>query len=187
MENESTILNLPEGEFEVKVLSFNEDDRSKLSSIYFEWRNLCNNLNSIGARGVNLPEGLSESAFCLEMNCFRITQGISGANTSFDAYDPKSNSRIQVKACSVIPDLTSFGPKSVWDKLFFLDFYRDGNWDGLFDIYHIENHLIYNHKVNSKQTFRDQQNEKRRPRFSIYSEIIKARNIKPLKTGSLKV
>lgn len=32
--------------------------------------------------------------------------------------------------------------------------------------------LIYNHKVNSKQTFIEQQIEKRRPRLSIYKDII---------------
>ncbi|NFN19717.1 Bsp6I family restriction endonuclease [Clostridium botulinum] len=69
----------------------------------------------MGARKINLPEGLSESAFCLAKGMFRVTQKISGANTSFDCYDPngqRGNNRIQVKACSVIPDLTSFGPNS---------------------------------------------------------------------------
>ena len=139
------------------------------------------------ARGVNLPEGLSESSFCLEMECFRITKSISGVNTSFDAYDPKLSSRVQVKACSVLPDLTSFGPKSVWDSLYFVDFYKQGNWDGKFDIYLIENHYIYNHRVNKNQTFKEQQNEKRRPRFSIFTEIIQKNNLKPIKTGDLSI
>lgn len=34
----------------------------------------------------------------------------------------KKNNRIQVKACSVLPDLTSFGPRSEWDRIFFADF-----------------------------------------------------------------
>ena len=88
---------------------------------------------------------------------------------------------------SVLPDLTSFGPKSVWDDLYFVDFYRKGKWDGLFDIYHIENQLIYNHKVNSNETFKDQQLQKRRPRFSIFKELIIKNNIKPTKTGNLSV
>lgn len=178
---------LPEGTFRTEVLSFDEKDRYKLKSIYLDWRKLCQDLNSLDSRGINLPEGLSESAFCLEMNCFRITNSISGANTSFDAYDPSSKSRIQIKACSVLPDLTSFGPRSVWDKLFFVDFFKDGEWNGLFDIYFIENNLIYNHKVNSHQTFKDQQEQNRRPRFSIYREIILERKIKPIKTGNLNL
>ncbi len=180
-------LTLPEGIFKTNVLIFDEEDREKLFTIYMQWRKLCDSLDSISARGVNLPEGLSESAFCLEMNAYRITKGISGANTSFDAYNPNKKRRIQIKACSVLPDLTSFGPKSVWDDLFFVDFYRKGKWDGLFDIYHIENNLIYNHKVNSNETFKDQQLQKRRPRFSIFKDLIVKNNIKPSKTGNLSI
>mgnify|MGYP001158471112 CR=1 FL=1 len=178
-------LHLPEGKFNVEVLKFEKEDRSKLYSIYNDWRGLCEDLYAIEARGVNLPEGLSESSFCLEMDYFRITKSISGVNTSFDAYDPNSYSRVQVKACSVLPDLTSFGPKSVWDKLYFVDFYRGGEWNGKFDIYLIENSFIYNHNVNKNQTFKEQQDQKRRPRFSIYKEIIKKNLLKPFKTGDL--
>lgn len=181
-------LTLPEGVFEAEVLQFEETDRKVLYKIYKDWRNLCENLNLLHARGVNLPEGLSESAFCLEMNTIRTTGAIKvkhGASTSFDAYDLSRKKRIQVKACSVLPDLTSFGPKSVWDEIYFVDFYRDGSWDGKFDIYLINNSDIYSHKVNVSQTFQDQQTQGRRPRFSIYSEIIQSKNIKPTKTGDL--
>jgi len=84
-----------------------------------------------------------------------------------------------------LPDLTSFGPTSEWDELYFLDFYREGNWDGTFDIYKIPNELIYNHKVNQHQTMKEQQLEKRRPRFSIYKEIILSNGMTPIKTGRL--
>ncbi|MCT7646681.1 Bsp6I family type II restriction endonuclease [Aliarcobacter butzleri] len=185
-------LNLPEGNFKADVIEFEEIDRKKLLEIYDSWRTLCTKLNEMQARSVNLPEGLSESSFCLEMNCFRTTGGVKKAgkikvNTSFDAYNPISNKRIQVKACSVLPDLTSFGPKSVWDELYFVDFYRDGLWDGKFDIYKIETNDIYTNSVNAGQSFTDQQAQQRRPRFSIYSDIIKPKNIVPIKTGDLKI
>lgn len=191
MKIEKEILTLPEGKFDVEVLKFEKEDRSKLYSIYNNWRDICESLYALEARGVNLPEGLSESSFCLEMDCFRMAPAkpqrkkITGANTSFDAYEASSASRIQVKACSVLPDLTSFGPKSVWDKLFFVDFYRKGEWDGKFDIYFIENSFIYNHKVNKNQTFKEQQIQKRRPRFSIFEKIIQKNGLKPVKTGDL--
>lgn len=178
-------IKLPEGIFETKVLLFEESDRKILYDIYKNWRSLCTLLIDMNARSVNLPEGLSEGAFCLEMGVARFTESIPGANTSFDAFDLKKNDRMQVKACSVLPDLTSFGPKSKWDKLYFLDFYRKGNWDGTFDIYLIENDDIYNHKVNANQTLRDQQLQGRRPRFSIYRDIILEKNIKPIKSSSL--
>ena len=176
---------LPEGEFDVKVQLFTEADRISLASIYKNWRNLCTDLQGINARGINLPEGLSEGAFCLEMNTLRVDSSINGANSSFDAYDLNRNKRIQIKACSVIPDLTSFGPSSVWDEIYFCDFCRQKSWDGSFDIYLINNDDIYNHSVNATQTLRDQQKLGRRPRFSIYKGIIQENNLQPLKTGKL--
>jgi hypothetical protein len=178
-------IRLTEGVFEAELQFFEENDRQTLSEIYSAWRSLCGNLRALKSRAVNLPEGLSEGAFALEMKAPRLIKCYGSANTSFDCYDLKNNERVQVKACSVLPDLTSFGPKSVWDKIYFCDFYRKGLWDGTFDIYLIHNKLIYNHKVNRFQTFIDQQKEGRRPRFSIYSDIIIPNNMKPVKTGSL--
>ena len=188
MNRKKMLVNLPEGDFNVEVLEFDESDRPRLANIYKEWRNLCKSLNEVGARGVNLPEGLSESAVCLELGIMRFIESISKANTSFDAYDINSGlgkNRIQIKACSVLPDLTAFGPKSVWDRLLFVDFYREGKWDGTFDIYEIETSDIYNYNVNSNETFKDHQQQKRRPRFSIYKGIIEAKKIKPIKTCKL--
>lgn len=178
-------LHLPEGMFPVKVLSFQESDRKILHDIYKNWRSLSNDLAKIKSRAVNLPEGLSEGSFCLETGFVRVVDSIPGANSSWDCYDLKRRRRIQLKACSVLPDLTSFGPDSVWDEIYFADFYRGGAWDGTFDLYLIDNDDIYNHKVNAKQTFRDQQKQGRRPRFSIYSEIILHKKLKPIKTGRL--
>lgn len=185
MNIEKIDLVLPEGVFNSEVQKFDESDRNILANIYREWRDLSDHLKQVGARGVNLPEGLSEGAFCLETVTYRVDSSINGANTSFDAYDSNRKKRIQVKACSVLPDLTSFGPKSVWDELYFCDFYRHGTWDGKFDIYLIDNELIYNHKVNKTQTMRQQQQQKRRPRFSIHKEIILRNNIQPVHTGDL--
>jgi len=179
-------ITLPEGVFETEVLKFESSDRKLLYRIYCKWRTLNKLLVSLGARSVNVPEGLSEGAFCLEMNMVQVIRSIPGANNSFDCFDLKSNKRIQVKACSVIPDLTSFGPRSKWDELYFLDFYRKGKWDGTFDIYIISNNEIYKRKVNSAKTFRYQQKEGKRPRFSIFEEIVLKKNLKPIKTGNLK-
>ena len=179
-------LKLPEGVFETEVMKFDESDRNLLNKIYTEWRTLNKLLISINSRSVNLPEGLSESAFCLEMDAVRVPGAISGANNSFDCYDLASKKRIQVKACSVLPDLTSFGPRSEWDQLYFVDFYRNGKWDGTFDIYMIPTDYIRNYHVNAAQTFRDQQIQGRRPRFSIFKEIIVKKGLRPVRTGNLK-
>ncbi|MFC1978752.1 Bsp6I family type II restriction endonuclease [Chloroflexota bacterium] len=185
MQKKNTPLHLPEGTFYVDVLTYDNSDRAFLKKVYTNWRSLCSDLAELESRGVNLPEGLSEASFCLEMNTVRVIGGISGANSSFDCYNPKTTERIQVKACSVIPDLTSFGPKSEWDKIYFVDFFRQGKWDGSFDIYLIDNSDIYNYPVNAGQTLKDQQLEGRRPRFSIWDGIIKRKGLKPVKTGML--
>ena len=86
--------------------------------------------------------------------------------------------RIQIKASSVGSDLTTFGPKSEWDELFFLDF-SQGN--GVFKVYEIKHEWIYSHNVNKSQTFKEQQAQGRRPRFSITKDIIIPKNLKPVK------
>jgi len=185
MKIEEVVLELPEGLKKANVQFFTHQDRALLYDIYNNWVELSAQLKNIKSRSINLPEGLSEGAFCLEMNSVRVVGNIYGANSSFDCYNFEKKERIQVKACSVIPDLTSFGPDSVWDRLYFLNFYREGKWDGTFDIYLIKNELIYSHNVNRLQTFQQQQKQQRRPRLSIWKEIIIPNKIIPIKTGNL--
>ncbi|MED3882815.1 Bsp6I family type II restriction endonuclease [Priestia megaterium] len=176
---------LPEGIFTAPAQEYEMLDKERFRSVYENWRKLSLELVSIGGRAINLPEGLSEGLFCIEMETLRVSQSIPRANTSFDCYRESDHARIQVKACSVLPDLTSFGPKSVWDEIYFMDFYRDGKWDGTFDIYYIDSNLIYNHKVNNNETFIDQQKAGKRPRLSIYDKIIRPLGLSPIKTGSI--
>jgi hypothetical protein len=173
---------LPEGRFTCSVQVYEPTDDAFIKGLYAEWIGLSLKLRNFGGRGINLPEVLSEAVFCRAMNTVRIKANIPGANTSFDVYDLTRSKRIQVKACSVLPDLTSFGPESVWDEIYFMDFFRQGAWDGSIDIYSIPNDLIYNYQVNVNQTLRDQQRQGRRPRFSIFSGIIENEQISPIKT-----
>ena len=146
-----------------------------LCKVYDGWRLLCENLKLLNARAVNLPEGLSETGFAMAKGFWRVTGAIIGANSSFDCYDPngkRRKNRVQVKACSAIPDLTSFGPESQWDRIFFVDFYRKGKWDRTFDAYELNTEDVLCYPVNSGQTLKDQQTQGRRPRFSIYKGLI---------------
>ncbi len=188
MKKKEVLLHLPEGEFNCTADCFDKTDLKTLIEIYDAWRNLSEKLNSLNARSVNLPEGLSEVAFCYFMDCVRLNNPKlgSGVNTSFDAYSLERHKRIQIKSCSILPDLTSFGPHSQWDEIYFQDFYREGKWDYSIDIYKIPNELIYEQKVNKNQTLKEMQGEGKRPRFSIYKDIIQAHKIKPIKTVYLK-
>ena len=193
---EPQIISLPEGRFETELQFFDSSsDKKLLSKIYSLWVGLSDVLQKHRGRRLNIPEILSEGVFCHEYGAARVTHGISGANTSWDCFSPllketekqQKDRRIQVKACSVKFDLTSFGPDSQWDDLYFMHFFPNGVYDGSYHIFHIPNDLIYNHKVNSWQTFQDQQIEGRRPRFGIMKEIIIPRGISPVRVGKLLV
>ncbi|QWD02858.1 Bsp6I family type II restriction endonuclease [Polynucleobacter paneuropaeus] len=185
MKLESKQIKLPEGSYLVNLQFFDSSDQAALKAIYERWVQLSNDLQKYGGRRINLPELLSEAVFCMNFSAGRMTQGIAGANSSFDCYDIHSKKRIQVKACSVSEDLTSFGPDSVWDEIYFIHFYPNGVYDGTYNIYLINNNSIYNHKVNAHQTMKQQQLQGRRPRFSIMREIIAPNKIKPVIQGKL--
>jgi hypothetical protein len=185
MLTKKTKLILPEGEFSTMLTFYDESDKQMLRNIYKQWVDLSNALENFGGRRVNIPELLSEAIYCIHFNAGRMSEGIPKVQTSFDCYNPNGNKRIQVKACSVEDDLTSFGPKSVWDEIYFIHFYPNKKYDGSYAIYYLDNNLIYNHKVNKNQTMREQQLAKRRPRMSLLKEIIVPQNIKPIIVSSL--
>jgi len=165
-----------------KVSIDEKGDRELIKKLYSDWKKLNDRLKQIGTRGINLPETISENAFALFFpDCVRVVK-LKKGKCSFDCINTKTGSRIQIKATSVASDLTSFGPRSEWDELFFLDFSK-GN--GSFRVFKIEPDWIYNHQVNKLQTFKQQQEEKRRPRFSIIKEIIFKRGLKPVKICKL--
>src|SRR3989338_2316028 len=167
---------------EAEITIKEKSDRELLKSLYSYWKKLNDRLKAISTRGINLPETISENAFALFFPyCFRIVS-LKGMKCSFDCLNIKTGSRIQIKASSIASDLTSFGPRSEWDELFFLDFSKG---DGSFKVYKIEPDWIYKHMVNKTQSFQQQQEENRRPRFSIIENIIKTRKLKPVKICKL--
>ena len=162
-------------------MEFDDNDRKEWKMLFDNWNILNKGMKDYKARGINMPEGISEVAFCLYTGSKRFVSVINGkTSASFDTYNIKTQRAEQVKACSVDSDLTSFGPKSKWDDLYFIDFYNDGEINGTFDLYLIPNDLIYKTKVNRTETFSDQQAQKRRPRFSIKKEIIAKQKLEPI-------
>ena len=168
--------------FKAELMIIEKNDRKMLKKIFEDWKKANLSVKRISTRGINLPEALSESIFCLFFPSARVIKVFGKTSGSFDTIDLKTNRRQQIKASSIAEDLTSFGPKSVWDDLYFLNFLR---MDGSFDVYKIPNKFIYEQGVNKMQTFKQQQAQKRRPRFSITNKIIRPKNIKPIKTCKL--
>jgi hypothetical protein len=180
MKLEKYIVKMKKGTMEIEVAHFDKQDARNFKRLFDVWIKLNNGLKKYG-RKVNIPEVLSEGMFCIFSSSARYQKKIKGkGSVSFDTINLKTGKREQIKASSIQSDLTSFGPKSEWDKLYFMNFYNDGNPDGTFDVYEIPNRLIYSNKVNKGQTMKLQQKEKRRPRFSIMNDIIRVYKIKPL-------
>jgi hypothetical protein len=168
----------------IDLMHFDKADSKELKRLYGLWKDLQVGLKNFKTRGPNIPEGFSEVAFCLYSgSCRMIAMKKGGASSSFDTFNLKTGKAEQIKASSVGKDLTSFGPKSKWDDLYFLDFYNNGKLDGTFNVYKISNRLIRSVKVNKGQKLKDQQGEKRRPRLSIIKDIIKKKNLKPIATN----
>ena len=165
---------------EMDVMEFDETDRRKWRLLFDKWATLNRELKEYGARGLTFPEGLSEVAFCLLTGSVKKLSTPQGVTASFDTYNPTSKKAQQIKASTIYDDLTSFGPKSKWDELYFMDFYNDGIHDGSFDLYLISNELIYGHKVNKDQTLIMQQQEGKRPRVSLKKNVISKHGIMPL-------
>jgi hypothetical protein len=156
---------------------FDLEDYRKLQQIFSDWQNINKQLKYLGGRNLNVPDVFSEALFCIFFNAIRT----NGTAHSYDCVSLDTSAGIQVKSCSIDNDCTSFGPTSTWDELYFADFAPNGVVDGNVWFYKIDCD-IYSIVLNAKkgETFRDQQAQGRRPRFSIKSAIIKAQNLKPI-------
>lgn len=183
MKKESKVFNIDNKNIKLDILIIEEKDRKKLRRIFKLWLKLSNLLKGFGARGVNIPEGLTESLFCLEMGCARVLKAYNSVG-SFDTINLKTFKRQQIKASSS-EGPTSFGPKSFWDEdeLYWLDFFKkDGEADGTYDIYKIPDEYVYAIKVNKAERLSDQQGQKRRPRIDFRKMIVEERKLKPIKS-----
>ena len=120
------------------------------------------------------------------MNCGKLLSAkkTSGYSTSFDAYDTAREKRIQIK-CSASSGPTSFGPRSEYDEIYFVDFKSNGLIDGTYKIYKIENDDIDSVKVNKNQSLVDQQKQNKRPRFEIRSQLVVKKKLEPIFSGRL--
>ncbi|QWD37936.1 Bsp6I family type II restriction endonuclease [Polynucleobacter paneuropaeus] len=118
MKLESKQIKLPEGSYLVNLQFFDSSDQAALKAIYERWVQLSNDLQKYGGRRINLPELLSEAVFCMNFSAGRMTQGIAGANSSFDCYDIHSKKEYRLKPVvslkiSLLLGQILFGMKSI--------------------------------------------------------------------------
>jgi len=194
MKKEKMKFTLMNKEFESEFIFFDNSDKPQIKEAFNKWVSLNEDMISMGGtRIINFPETLSEAIFCLELNVARATKNISGTSSSFDTYNFTTNKRIQLKA-SASTGPSSFGPKSEYDELYF--FYMNKiaenkkhkrEFSGEYHIYNLTNFDIKTLVMNKErnETFQDQQNQGRRPRFSIPIAILNKYNINPIITGNI--
>lgn len=124
-------------------------------------------------RTPNMPSELTEAIVCLCTGAKLISKGNGDILL-------KRNKIGEVKGTiSSDHDLSSFSPSSKFDNLFFV--HMDPNSNDIYHVYDlgIDRKGISKIKVNSRSTFGDHSKAKRRPRFSIFEQIIKPKNLIP--------
>ena len=182
MIKEKITVSINNRDIKLDVLKVENSDRKQLKIIFKLWLRISDLLKNFGSRGVNIPEGLTESLFCLEMNSVRVIKAYNSTG-SFDTINLKNNKRQQIKATSS-DGPTSFGPNSFWDEdeLYLMDFLgKNGKIDGTFRIYRILDKYVYTSQVNKEERLSDQQAQKRRPRMDLRKDIILKYKLKPIK------
>lgn len=169
--------------------AFDSNDFIKLQEIFKQWVAINRQLKELGGRNLNVPDVFSEALFCLAYDAVRT----NATAHSYDCVMRKTGEGVQVKSASIPNDCTSFGPRSTWDLLYFADFAPNGYVDGIVKFYKIEDDAVYDLVLNASkhETFRDQQLQGRRPRFSMQGQIIRPRGLSPerivdLNAGTIK-
>jgi len=140
---------------------------------YFLWKDLDTIIRTSCTRGVNIPETITENLLCF-VTGFKLNKGSGG-----DAYDEASKKVIEIKATSNFDrDTSSFSPKENFDALYFV---RLEKKDDVMYFYNLEMTSIDLKviKVNKTQLLGDQQEQGRRPRFSIIKFIIEPKGLNP--------
>lgn len=162
----------------VKGITYVEIDEQRIRTtinIYFHWKQLDTELRTISTRGCNFPGELSENFVCY---CFGYCLNkIRGG----DCYDRKNDRVIEVKCSSsdTTDDLSSFSPKETFDNLIFCKVDKNNDEIYFYDT-QINSDTLKKIQISKDQTIEDQQKQGRRPRFSIYKQIIQENNILPI-------
>ena len=166
--------------FKILGAKYDDSDIPNFLSVLKTWIKYKNALRKIDGRNPNIPEALTEGIVTKHFeNTFRkikVLRNNDKSITKFDCYKKDTKEIIEVKGCSVTPDLTSWSPKPHFDFFCFVDF---SSLDGKYKIYkiNISSEELKNLKVNENgETFQEQIDSKRRPRFSVYDKFINCQN-----------
>jgi len=143
-----------------------------VSRLYFIWKDLNIGLRNFVSRGINFPEAISEPMACYALG-YSWNKGSGG-----DAVTPDGRI-VEMKASSNFDgDLSSFGPETTFDELYFLRLHQRDNHLYIYNL-NLNGEELGNLAISRSQTVRDQQLQGRRPRFSIIKQIIEPYDLQP--------
>lgn len=146
---------------------------------YIHWKNLNNIIcKDMDSRKVNFPEAISENIVCAIL-------GYTRNNTDSGDAISSDGKIIEIKATSNFnSDLTSFSPKTNFDKLIFLRLNMADDKAWIYDL-NVNGKEFGSFPVNQSETVSDHQAQRRRPRLSLI-KYIEANNIQPIHKVDLK-
>lgn len=122
-----------------------------------------------------MPDAISEpiACYCLGFYWNRGTQ-------VGDATDSNTNEKVEFKATSNFDsDLSSFGPDTRFDKLYFLRFSLEENKLFIYDL-GINSEQLGDYPANQTQTIREQQKQGRRPHVRLLDLFVKKNHLEPV-------
>lgn len=141
---------------------------------YFKWKDLNTYISNNSHRGINMPDAISEP-----MGCYCLGFLWNRGKQVGDATDPTTDRKIEFKATSRWDgDLSSFGPKTIFDDLVFLRFNLDDNLLYIYDL-NINSDEFGKYPANSTETIEDQKKQGRRPHVSLYKLFVVAKGLSP--------
>lgn len=141
---------------------------------YFKWKDLNTYISNNSHRGINMPDAISEP-----MGCYCLGLLWNRGNEAGDATDPRDGRKIEFKATSRFDgDLSSFGPKCIFDDLVFLRFNLDLNQLYIYDL-KTNSEEFGKYPANKKETIQQQKDDKRRPHVSLKELFVDAKELEP--------
>lgn len=156
------------------LIKIDEARIDETCNAYFKWKDLNTYISNNSRRGLNIPDAISEP-----MGCYCLNLLWNRGNEVGDATDPVTGDKIEFKATSRFDgDLSSFGPKTVFDNLVYLRFKLDEN---LLYIYDLKINSVEFGKLpaNKKESIQDQKDQGRRPHVSLQSLFVDYYDLPP--------
>jgi len=147
---------------------------------YFLWKELDTIIRTSCTRGVNIPETITENLLCF-VTGFKLNKGSGG-----DAFNEEYKKIVEVKATSNFDrDTSSFSPKEKFDSLYFVRLDKKEDTMYFYDL-EMNSNDLKSIRVNKTQLLQEQQEQGRRPRFSVIKFIIEPKQLKPFATLNLR-